>query len=82
MEDLISREFTKILPFLAEIIFIALYCAAVSGGICLLSSLFFRFSGRVSSVLRQKHRRWIPPPLSFLLQNPEPGFFPPPPRLS
>lgn len=67
-------------PFLVEMIL--LLCTVqllLSGGISLLSSLLFRFSGGVSRVLRQKHCRWIPPPLSFLLQNPEPGSRPPPP---
>lgn len=82
MEDLIGREFTKILPFLAEIIFIALYCAAVSGGICLFSSLFFRFSGRVSRVLRQKHVDGFLPHCLFSFRTLSLDSPPSPPRLS
>lgn len=76
----VERSFKKILSFLVEIIL--LLCTMqlfLSGGICLYSSLFSPFSGGLSKVLRQEHCRWIPPPLFFLLQNPEPGGFLRPP---
>ena len=81
-----GRGFTKVLPLSCRDYFIALYYIAVSFWRHL-SAQPFVFPARlpsprppppprVSTVLRQAPRRWIPPPLSRLFPNPEPGVSP------